>query len=49
MNKKGIMVLIICFAAVLAMGNVSATNMVNKDFDSFSIDVPKNVDFEKNN
>ena len=47
MNKKGIIVLIICFAPVLYMGNVSAANMVNKDFDGFSMDVPKNVDFEK--
>ncbi|MBE6503640.1 MAG: hypothetical protein E7Z76_05050 [Methanobrevibacter sp.] len=47
MNKKVIMVLIICFTAVLAMGSVSAANMVNKNFDGFSIDVPKNVDFKK--
>ena len=48
MNKKGIIVLIICFAPVLYMGNVSAANMVNKDFDGFSMDVTKNVYFEKN-
>lgn len=47
MNKKVIMVLIICFTAVLAMGSVSAANMVNKNFDGFSIDVPKNVNFKK--
>ena len=47
MNKKVIMVLILFFVAVLAMGSVSAANMVNKNFDGFSMDVPKNVDFKK--
>ena len=47
MNKKVIMVLIIFFAVFLAIGSVSAANMVNKNFDGFSMDVPKNADFEK--
>ena len=47
MNKKVIMVLIIFFAVFLAIGSVSAANMVNKNFDGFSMDVPKNVDFKK--
>ena len=47
MNKKVIMVLIIFFAVFLAIGSVSAANMVNKNFDGFSMDVPKNADFKK--
>ena len=47
MNKKVIMVFIIFFAVFLAIGSVSAANMVNKNFDGFSMDVPKNVDFKK--
>ena len=48
MDKKWIILFVIFFVSLLAIGNVGAANLSNRDFDGyFSMKVPKGVNFQK--
>lgn len=48
MNNKFIGIFVIFFVAIFAMSSVNATDLTHHNFDKyFSMDVPKGVDFEK--
>ena len=48
MDKKLIILFVVFFTSILAIGSVSAVNLSNRDFDGyFSMDVPKGATFQK--